>query len=255
MMLKNLTTSFITNCNKKEITYSEYIIIDNQQIPVRAELSDDCYSNGNFIGSFIFKTIQFETSNDIYFRNKEFDYYKVVNNESIKIGTFITTEIQDNDTTELVKVTGMDYGLKTQIEYTSELDYESGEITLLDVWNEACELSGLESGVNHFENDDFIVDSDQFTGTGALIRDVFIGIAMSSGSFIKVMNDDKIYPIFTETTNEIIEDYTQLEDKRDTQPISCLRLGDSQIEGENVDIIDEGILSNTNYELVILVFC
>ena len=251
-MLKGLTNTFKTNCNKTELTYNEYIIIDNQQIPVRAKISDDCYENGNFIGSFILKTIQFETSNDIDFKEKEFEYYKVVDGESIKIGTFITTEIEDNDTTELVKVVGMDYGLKTQVKYTSELNYDSGEVTLLDVWNEACELSDLESGVEHFTNDDFIVDSDQFTDTGATIRDVFVGIAMSSGSFIKVMNDDKIYPIFTESTNEIIEDYTELEDKRDTQPITCLRLGSSVAEGENVDIKDPELIEEYGENWLIL---
>ena len=45
-MLKGLTNTFKTNCNKTELTYNEYIIIDNQQIPVRAKISDDCYENG-----------------------------------------------------------------------------------------------------------------------------------------------------------------------------------------------------------------
>ena len=251
-MLKNVTRTMIEDCEKREVTYSEYIVINGTQVPIRAQLSDDCYDNGNFIGSFIFKTISFETSNDIEFKNKEFEYYKTINGTPIKIGTFITTEIQNNDTTEIVKVVGMDYGLKTQIEYTSSLHYENGDVTLLDVWNEACQLSGLQSGVQSFTNSNFIVESDQFTGTGALIRDVFIGIAMSSGSFIKVMNDDKIYPIFTEDTDEIIEDYTELEDKRDTQPITCVRLGVSDVEGENVDMIDEDLVEQYGENWLIL---
>lgn len=241
-MLKGVTNTFIANCNARELTYSEYIIIDGQQVPIRAKLSDDCYDFGNFVGSFIFKEIEFETSNDISYRNKEFEYYKVVNGESIKIGTFITTEIENNDTTEIVRVVGMDYGLKTQVEYVSNLDYGSGTVTLKDVWDEACLLSGLESGIQTFPNDDFIVDSDQFTGTGATIRDVFIGIALSSGTFVKVMNDDKIYLIFNEETDEIIEDYTELQDKRDTHPITCVRLGLTNIDGENVDYIDEELV-------------
>lgn len=230
-MLKGVTNTFKEHCNNIELTYNEYIVIEGQTIPVRAKLSDDCYDNGNFVGSFILKTIQFETSNDVKFRNKEFEYYKVVDGESIKIGTFITTEITDNDTTELVKVVGMDYGLKTQVEYTSSLDYSSGNVTLMDVWNECCELSGIESGVDTFENADFIVDSDQFTGTGAMIRDVFIGIALSSGSFIKVMNDDKIYPIFkahTESLSETsINTTTTLENVLEIDKINELK-GDTQ---------------------------
>lgn len=197
-MLKGLTSTWKNGCNAKTLTFSEYIIIDNKKIPVKAVLKDDCYNNGNFIGTFIFKEISFEVENNIDFKQKEFEYYKVVNGETIKFGTFITTEITDNDTTELVKVVGMDFGLKTQVEYMSSLDYSSGLITLLDVWNECCELSGLVSGITDFTNSDFIVESDQFTGTGATIRDVFVAIAQSSCSFVKVMNDDKIYLIFNE---------------------------------------------------------
>lgn len=197
-MLKGLTSTWKNGCNAKTLTFSEYIIIDNKKIPVKAVLKDDCYNNGNFIGTFIFKEISFEVENNIDFKRKEFEYYKVVNGEAIKFGTFITTEITDNDTTELVKVVGMDFGLKTQVEYMSSLDYSSGLITLLDVWNECCELSGLTSGITDFTNSDFIVESDQFTGTGATIRDVFVAIAQSSCSFVKVMNDDKIYLIFNE---------------------------------------------------------
>ncbi len=197
-MLKGLTSTWKNGCNAKTLTFSEYIIIDNKKIPVKAVLKDDCYNNGNFIGTFIFKEITFEVENNIDFKQKEFEYYKVVNGETIKFGTFITTEITDNDTTELVKVVGMDFGLKTQVEYMSLLDYSSGLITLLDVWNECCELSGLTSGITDFTNSDFIVESDQFTGTGATIRDVFVAIAQSSCSFVKIMNDDKIYLIFNE---------------------------------------------------------
>lgn len=238
-MLKGVTKTFIDGCNSKTLTYNEYIVIDNVTIPIEATLKDDCYNNGNFVGTFIFREISFETENNVDFKQKEFEYYKVINDESIKIGTFITTEVTDNDTSETVKVVGMDYGLKTQVEYISSLDYSSGLITLLDVWNECCTLSGLESGISSFANSDFIVDSDQFTGTGATIRDVFIAIAQSSCSFVKVMNDDKIYLLLNEETDDIIEDYTDLDDKRDTHPITCVRLGMSQITGENVDLKDE----------------
>ena len=202
-MLKGLTNTIKNACNDIELTLSEYIVMGGKTIPIKAELNDDCYDNGNFVGTFILKELKFEASNEISYRNKEFEYYKRINGESIKIGTFITTEINNSDSEEVTKVVAMDYGLKTQVEYKSNLDYSSGNITLLDVWNECCELSGLESGVTEFTNSDFIVTDDQFTGTGATIRDVFIGIGLSSGSFIKVMNDDKIYPIFNEYDSNI----------------------------------------------------
>ena len=119
-MLKGITNTFINNCNNVEVTYNEYLVLNGITIPIKADLEDDCYENGNFIGTFIFKTIRFETDATYEFKNKEFEYYKVVDNESIKIGTFITTEVQINDTTGVVSVVGMDYGLKTQVEYISD---------------------------------------------------------------------------------------------------------------------------------------
>ena len=251
-MLKGVTNNFKNNCNDIELTYSEYVVLDNQTIPIKASLKDDCYENGNFIGNFIFKEIKFETESLYDFKAKEFEYYKVVNNESIKIGTFITTGITLNDTKGTVKVIGLDYGLKTQIQYSTFLDYGSGEITLMDVWDECCESSGLESGIDSFPNDDFIVDSDQFSGTGATIRDVFKAIAMSSGTFVKVMNDDKIYLVFANETDDIIEDYTELQDKRDTHPWTCLRLGVSNIDGENVDYMDSDLIEEYGENWLIL---
>lgn len=250
-MLKNLTQTFKDNCNAREVRLSEYIVLDNIQIPIKAELNDDCYDEGNFIGTFIFKELRFETSNEYDFKKKEFEYYKVVNGESVKIGTFITTEITDNDTEETIKVVAMDYGLKTQVEYTSNLNYGSGNITLLDVWNENCELSGIESGITSFTNSDFIVDSDQFSGTGATRRDVFIAIAQSSCDYVKVANDDKIYLVLSEETDEVIEEYTDLEDKRDTQPINAVSLGMSQVEGEVVTKIADGVSEKNANWLVI----
>ena len=42
--------------------------------------------------------------------------------------------------------------------------------------------------------------------------------------------------------NEVIEDYTDLDDKRDTKPITCVRLGMSQIVGENLDLKDDELV-------------
>ena len=71
-MLKNLTQTFKDNCSAREVRLSEYVVLDNIQIPIKAELNDDCYHDGNFIGTFIFKELRFETSNEYDFRKKEY---------------------------------------------------------------------------------------------------------------------------------------------------------------------------------------
>ena len=241
-MLKNLQEGFINSCNLVEVPYQEFIVIEGETIYIKGSLKDDCYEDGNIIGTFIFKELQFEADNIKIYKNKEFEYYKNVNGISQKIGTFITTEVSDNDTKGTVKVTAMDYGLKTQKLYESSLNYQSGNITLLDVYNEACSLAGIIAGNETFTNSNFIVDSDQFTGTGVTIRDVFKNIALASCSFVKVMNDDKIYLMLEEQTDEIIEEYTDLEDKRDTSPITCVSMGMSNIQGQDITRKDTDLI-------------
>ena len=211
-MLKNITTDLISKCKKKEITLSEYVILDNQQIKVKGELKDDCYQDGNFIGTFIFKELKFEASNEYNFKKKEIQYHKVIDGVDVNYGNFIVTEIKDNDTNKIVQVVAMDYGLKTQIKYKSSLNYSSGNITLLNVWNECCTLSNLESGITSFTNSDFIVDSNQFENSDVLVRDVMIAISQMACGFVKVMNDNKAYVMLQEETTDIIDEYVELED-------------------------------------------
>ena len=52
--------------------------------------------------------------------------------------------------------------------------------------------------------------------------------------------------------SEVIEDYTDLEDKRDTHPWTCVRLGLSQVDGENVDLIDEELVEEYGENWLIL---
>jgi hypothetical protein len=117
----------------------------------------------------------------------------------------------------------------------SSLEYHDRTITLLDVWNEACTMCGLESGIDGFPNSDFIVDGDQFSGTGALVRDVFKAIAMSSGTFVKVMNDDKIYLIF----NEIASGESSVETDNTATINDAYNLIDIELKGKTSQTITE----------------
>ena len=75
-------------------------------------MSNTCYSNGNFIGTFNMKSLSFTTQNDIEYKKKVFEYYKSVNGESFKIGSYIVTDVTINDSDETVSITAMDYALK-----------------------------------------------------------------------------------------------------------------------------------------------
>lgn len=230
-------------CNSDTLKYKEYIVINNQTIEIRGKLSATAFNDKNFIGTFNLKSLTFETENDIDFKEKEFEYYKQVNNESFKIGTFITTEVEDSDTNELVKVVAMDYGLKFATPYATVLDYDSGNITMQDVLDEIITNVGIQlsSKSQTLPNKDFIVDSNQFVNS-EVYGDVISAIAGINGMFAIITDDDKLKLFTIEQTNEIIEDYVELDDKRDTHPITIVQLGMSQVQGVEVEARwEEGI--------------
>ena len=106
--------------------------------------------------------LEFTTENNIDYRKKEFVYYKQVNDEAFKIGTYIVTGIKESDTKEEVSVTAMDYGLKFAIPYVRTWDYEGGLVTLKDVLDEICSNTGVTLNNGLITNGGFIVDSNQF---------------------------------------------------------------------------------------------
>lgn len=232
----SVSTQCKNDCNNDLLKYKEYIIIDNKTIEIKGNLSATAFNDRNFIGTFNLKSLTFETENDIDYKTKEFEYYKQVNNESFKIGSFIVTEVEDSDTYETVKVTAMDYGLKFALPYTTNLNYESGEITMQDVFDELLTNVGIQlsSKSQTLRNGNFIVDSNQFVNS-EVYGDVVSAIAGINGMFAIMDSDDTLKLLTTEETNEIIEDYVELDDKRDTHKITIVQLGMSQVEGDTVE--------------------
>lgn len=188
-------------CNSPSLTYKEFIIIDNQTIEIRGKLTATAFNDKNFIGTFNLKCLTFETENDIDYKEKEFEYYKQVNNEAFKIGTFITTEVEDSDTNEVVKVTAMDYGLKFAIPYETELDYDGGEVTMQDVLDEILTNVNIQlsSESQTLRNGNFIVDSNQFVNS-EVYGDVISAIAGINGMFAVITSDDKLKLLTTNST-------------------------------------------------------
>ena len=266
----NVTDS-IKKAYEESTTQYDKIILDGQEYDINnVQYEDDCYLDGNVFGTAIARTLDFEIENIVDLENKEFKYLTGIKTENgiewIDLGTFITQEVDPNDTTGITKVTAMDYMLKSNIEYVSNLNYESGTVTILQVLQEACQKAGMILGTTDFANAGFIVDSNQFT-EGSLIRQVFQAVAQISGTFAKVRYDDKLYFITPKTTGLKVKDvhkmlvkdlnllpvsklagcefkmkmndYSELILKRNTHPINLVSLGMSDVEGENVVKRDE----------------
>jgi len=237
------------------VTERDYIVIDGERLYLWFDYYDDCYKDGNIVQNFIMKRIEFEYADSYEFKRKEFKAYKEFKLydgswESICYGTFVVTEVNESDTKESVKVVAYDYGLSFANPYVTALDYTSGTVTMLDVLQEVCTACNVTLATTTFPNSDFIVDSNQFDGAPTY-GNVVSAVAGMAGSFAKIRGDDKLYLLFQTTTGITISagEYEEFEDKRDTQYITIISLGVSNIEGENVEARDEAgiILYGENY--------
>lgn len=241
-MIKNVSSAFKASCKKDSVKLREYIIIDNKQVDIKGDLSATAYKDTTFFGKFNLKMLKFETENDIDYKKKELKYYKEVDGEAIKIGTFIVTEVKDSDTFESVNVTAYDYGLKFANSYTTKLDYSSGKITLLQQIQEICTNCEVEFENTTLPNGSFIIDSNQFVN-GEQYGDVIAQASGINGMFATINSNDKLEFIFQNETDEIIEDYVELDDKRDTHPITSVLVAPSEeLETAGAVLKDEALI-------------
>ena len=241
-------TDTIKEAYSKSTTQYDKIVLDDEEYTINnVELDDDCYENGNVFGTAIAKALSFEIDSSVDLEGKEFKYYTGIKTtagiEWICLGTYITQDVEINDTTRIATINAMDYMLKTNIEYKSDLQYSNNNITLGQVAQEACNKAGLTLATTDFPNVAFIVDSNQFP-EGTLIRQVISAIAQISGTVAKVRSDDKLYFLTPKTTGTVrkvfnLSDYSEAEIKRATHPINLVSLGMGDVEGENVVMRDE----------------
>ena len=242
-MIKNVSSTFKANCKKDSVKYREYIVIDNKEVDIKGNLSNTAYKDTTFFGKFNLKMLKFETENDIDYKKKEFIYYKEVDGEALKIGTFIVTDVSDSDTFESVNITAYDYGLKFANSYTTNLDYTSGNTTLLQQMQEICTNCDIELENTTLPNGSFIVDSNQFVNNEKY-GDVIAQASGINGMFATINSNDKLEFIFQNETNEIIEDYVELDDKRDTHPITSVLVATSEdLETAGAVMKDENLIT------------
>ena len=248
--MKQISTSLASKLKQDTIVERDYIIFSGETTRhyIWFNLYDDCYNNGNFIGTFVMKRVEFTyKDSDLEFKQKEFNAYKEYKLdsgtwESIDYGTFIVQAVEESDTKEEIKVTAYDYALKFANTYKTDLDYASGTVTLFQVLQEICQKVGVELENTSIENGNFIVDSNQFAEE-SLFGNVITAIAQISCNFAKITSENKLKLLFKNENNIVIEtkDYEEFEDKRDTQPYNAVSLGLSDIEGENVTLVAQGV--------------
>ena len=220
--------------------------------------SDDCYKEGNVFGTASAKILTFEIESSIQMEKKEFQYETgvLVDGvfEYISLGNFIVTDTEEGDTTDITKVTAMDYMLKTNTIYETNLNYSNA--TLLDVIQEVCINCGLSLATTTFTNYNFRVDSNQFE-KNTLNRQVIKAVAQVSGCIAKIKADNRLYLINPNLVEEIsqvftLKHYSEADIKRLTHPLNVVSLANSQIEGENITLRDETSIAQNGENVLII---
>lgn len=245
--------TIITNNINTEMTLT---CIPESCIEIKGKLSATAFNDKNFIGTFNLKSLTFETENDIDFKEKEFEYYKQVNDESFKIGTFITTEVEDSDTNETVKVVAMDYGLKFATPYATALDYDSGNVTMQNVFDEILTNVGVDLATDSqpLVNGNFIVDSNQFVNS-EVYGDVVSAVAGINGMFAIITHDDKLKLL---TKNDIeysemseVETEIEMTSTRIYSETSRMRLYENVVTQESINFELFPVLPSMNKTIIV----
>lgn len=220
--------------------------------------SDDCYDEGNVFGTAMGRILTFDIETSVLMEKKEFEYQTgvLINGvfNYISLGNFIVTDTEEGNTTDITQVTAIDYMLKTNIVYESNLNYANA--TLGDVIQEVCDNCGLILATTEFTNSNFRVDSNQFE-SNTLCREVIQAVAQVSGTIAKIKPDNKLYlinPNLVEGVCHVFEldEYSQADIKRLTHPINVVSLTESEIEGENVTMRDEESIAQDGENSIII---
>ena len=140
----------IKQAYEKSTAQLDKIILNGEEYIIgNVEHYDDVYNEGNIFGTAIGKCLDFEIENKVDLEGQEFEYLTGIKVNGamqwISLGNFITRDVDINDTTNIVKVSAMDYMLKSNIPYITTLNYSNEEITLLQVLQEACNNCGNTS--------------------------------------------------------------------------------------------------------------
>lgn len=237
---------------------------DEENHLVSFEIEDDRYvPDLGIIGQAVARQITIELvdlDKNINLENKTLEAYIGADYEGqtyyINYGKFIVTDPPENDDTNgKVKIVAYDYMLKFNQNINENLLHFP--CSLKQLLNNICTQAGVELGTEHFANEDFEVENNQYVGKQ--LRDMLKGICQCAFSWARIGQDNKLYLDFNATgsTTEIIttDDYKQDAFKKANEyygPVNVVTYADSDIQGQEESVPDsQSIVEHGETELII----
>lgn len=237
----NVTRAKIV-CEGNEINYDNGL--------VNIELEDNRYvPNIGFIGQATAKKVTLnllDSEQATNLENKEFTLYIGADYAGetyyINYGNYIVNASPENDSTNgNIKVVAYDYMIKFNPIWENHTTYPC---TLKKYLQDVCLQAGVELGTEHFANESFIVENNQFENK--TLREILQNIAKCAFSWARIGQDNKLYLDFeiegdvSETIT--INDYLQDKYKKANEyygPINKVTYGQSDIKGQEESVLDQ----------------
>ena len=252
------TQNFINECKKRaNANRLGKFNIDNLEVNQTnhlssIELKESCYVNDTIIGSIYTKSADIQLLNIP--ANTELEgkiitpeigvRYDDGTTEYVEYDEYTIETINDEQTTSSTKFSAMNGGTLLENRYECSLSFENGEThTINEFYQDACSQLGLTPLDETFDNSEIVMTGNPFTNKEP-IRTVLEEVERVSCSIIEFNWKNKTISL-TWLKDEIgyefnTSDYSTLEGSLTKYgPLNCVILGNSQLDGENVTIIDE----------------
>ena len=261
------TTVFSASTNAPLVidsTITDGAILNQDNYIQEFSIDSGCYVDGKIIGTNYAKKLETKllASASLDLENKPLLAKVAVRYtggtlEGLDLGKFTVekpTDDQIENTSSIVAYDDLINHLDD--EYTTNLDYESGTITLGDVYEELCGHLELTPKTTTFTNSTIVVSANPFTN-GEKNREVLKSIEKVSCTFTVIDNENNTIDLvwLSDTLDYTFnkDDYSSLEGGKTVYgPINSLVIKNSQIDDENVSISDEqSIAANGEHQLVI----
>lgn len=255
-----VSNNFINECkNRANANRLGKIIVDGIENPITNSdnlqsfsINSGCYVDGNIIGSVYAKCLKanFITSiGNLTGKSIQAQIgvkYADLSSEYINMGKYKIERPNNEITANTSQITAYD-DLYTNLDnkYVCNIDYSSGDKTLVDLYIDVCNQLGLVPKTTIFINSAIPIKNNPFTN-GEKNRTVLQTIAKISCSFIDIDNDTNKIDLCWLSQNED-PDYTFLKDDYVSVdggqvvcgPINCLIIKNSTVDDENVTIKDD----------------
>jgi hypothetical protein len=267
------STKFINECkNRANANRLGQIIVDGFETPItnsnnlqRLEIDSGCYVNGNIIGSVYAKCLKanfIADQNNLTDKSTEVKIgvkYVDLSSEYINMGKYTIERPNNEITANMSQITAYsDLYTNLDNKYICNIDYSSGNKTLVDLYLDVCNQLRLIPKTLEILNSTITIIDNPFKN-GETNRTVLQTIAKISCSFVDIDNDTNKIDLCWLSVNDEPDytfyknDYVSVEGGQVVcGPINCLIIKNSKIDDENISIKDEdSIEANGEHTLTI----